>query len=63
VVDELRASTRPCAIKNEELAAPYLHGLPPPDAPLVNYVLDDFRPVAKVGPFEFMLPKASATAP
>ena len=62
VVSELRASPRPCAIRNEELAAPYLHGLPPPDTPLVNYVLNDFRPVANVGPFEFMLPRASATA-
>jgi hypothetical protein len=62
VVNELRTSPRPCAIRNEELAAPYLHGLPPPDAPLVNYVLNDFRPVANVGPFEFMLPRASATA-
>ena len=62
VVDELRASPRPCAIRNEELAGPYLHGLPPPDTPLVNYVLNDFRPAAEVGPFEFLLPKASATA-
>jgi hypothetical protein len=49
-------------IRNEELAAPYLHGLPPPDTPLVNYVLNDFRPTGNVGAFEFMLPKASATA-
>jgi hypothetical protein len=57
VVDEMRASPRPCVIRNEELAAPYLKGVPPPDAPLVNYVLNEFRPVATVGPFEFMLPK------
>ena len=63
VVDELRSSPRPCVLRNEELAAPYLKGLPPPDAPLVNYVLNDFRPVGTVGPFELMLPKASATAP
>ncbi len=56
-VDELRASHRPCAIRNEELAALYLQGLPPPHTPLVRYVLNDFRPVATVGPFEFMLPK------
>jgi len=61
VVDEMRATPRPCAIKNEELAGPYLKGLPPPDTPLVNYVLNEFRPVEKVGPFEFMLPKTSAT--
>lgn len=60
-VEELRASPHPCAIRNEELAGPYLHGEPPPDRPLVHYVLDDFKPVAEVGPFEFLLPKPSAT--
>jgi hypothetical protein len=60
VVNELRASPRPCAIKNEELVGPYLKGLPPPDTPLVNYVLDDFRPAARVGGFEFLLPKPPA---
>ena len=45
-------------IRNEELAAPYLKGVAPPDAPLVDYVLNGFRPVATVGPFEFMLPKS-----
>ena len=57
VVNELRASPRPCLIKNEEVVAGYLHGVPPPDTPLVNYVLNDFRPAAQVGAFEFLLPK------
>lgn len=61
-VRELRASPHPCAFKNEELAAVYLAGGPAPDEPLVNYVEHNFRPVSTVGPFEFMLPKASATA-
>jgi hypothetical protein len=61
-VRELRASPHPCAFKNAELAAVYLGGEPPPDEPLVNYVEDDFRPAAAVGPFEFELPKPSATA-
>ncbi|HEX4730957.1 MAG TPA: hypothetical protein VH299_06785 [Solirubrobacterales bacterium] len=61
-VRELRASPHPCAFKNEELAAAYLKGLPPPDEPLVNYVEHDFRPIEKVGAFEFMVPKPSATA-
>lgn len=60
-VAELRGAEKPCAIRNEELAASYLKGLPPPDVPLVNYVQDEFRPVTDVGPFEFMLPKPSAT--
>lgn len=63
VVDELRASRRPCAIRNDELAGLYLHGVSPPDLPLVNYAFNDFRFVAKVGEFEFFLPKRSATAP
>lgn len=61
VVDEMSASPQPCVVKNEELAAPYLHGLPPPDTPLVDYVLNDFHTVAKVGPFEFMVPKESGS--
>jgi hypothetical protein len=60
-VDGFRASRRPCAIRNEELAASYLKGAPPPDSPLVNYVFDDFEPAQTVGSFEFLLPKRSAT--
>lgn len=61
-VEGLRSSPRPCAIRNEELAASYLKGLPPPETPLVEYVRDEFRPAAQVGSFEFLLPKPSATA-
>ncbi len=61
-VDALRASPRPCAIRNEGVAANYLKQLPPPDRPLVRYVEDNFKPVAEVGEFEFLLPKPSATA-
>jgi hypothetical protein len=57
-VDALRASPRPCAIRNEELAAPYLKGLPAPQTPLVRYVFGEFKPVKTIGPFEFMLPKS-----
>lgn len=60
-LDGLRASPRPCAIRNEELAAPYLKGEPPPDSPLVDYVFDDFKLAQTVGPFEFLLPKRTAT--
>ncbi len=59
IVDELRASPRPCAIRNDALAALWLGGEPPLDRPLVNYVLNDFRPVEEVGPFQFMLPRRS----
>jgi hypothetical protein len=57
LVDEFRASPRPCAIRSEERASGYLHGEPPPNLPLVNYVLHDFSPVAEVADFQFLLPK------
>lgn len=57
IVDELRASPRPCAIRNDTLAALWLGGEPPPDRPLANYVLNDFRTVEEVGEFQFMLPR------
>jgi hypothetical protein len=56
IVDELRASPRPCAIRSDTRAENWLRGAPPPDRPLTRYVLDDFRPVEQVGEFEFMLP-------
>ncbi len=56
IVNEMRASPRPCAIRNDPLAAAWLGGDPPPDRPLVNYVLGDFRTVDEVGEFQFMLP-------
>ena len=56
VVDELRASPRPCAIRSDLRAENWLRGEPPPDRPLARYVLGDFRPVEEVGEFQFMLP-------
>lgn len=60
VVDELRASPRPCAIRSEDQAAGYLTNGPPADLPLVHYVFNDFKTVAQVGYLEFMLPKGRA---
>lgn len=61
VVDEMKASPRPCAIRSDEQAEAWLHGSPPPlDAPLVDYIFNDFRPVAEVDQFTFMLPKKSS---
>lgn len=60
-VEELRASPRPCAIVNEEAAAFYLREEPAPSTPLVHYVKENFEPIEIVGPFEFELPKPSAT--
>ena len=55
VVDQLRALPRPCAIRNEGGANAWLGGKPRPDAPLVNYLFEEFEPVAKVGETEFMV--------
>jgi hypothetical protein len=60
-LSELKASPRPCAIRNDEQAVMYLKGLPPPDKPLVNYALNDFEPSVEVGPYVFELPRPSAT--
>jgi hypothetical protein len=58
VVDELRASPRPCAIRSDGRAEPWLRGAPPPPGPLVSYLFEDFRPVATVGDYQFLLPRA-----
>lgn len=56
IVNELRASPRPCLIRSDARAQNWLRGSPPPDRPLANYVLNDFRPVEEVGEFVFELP-------
>ncbi len=58
VVDELRATPRPCAIRSDARAELWLTGEPPPDRPLTRYILDEFEPVEEVGEFQFMLPAA-----
>jgi hypothetical protein len=61
IVNELRASRRPCVIRSEARAALWLSGREVPDRPLVRYIFSDFKPVETVGEFEFLLPKPSAT--
>ncbi|HET9591495.1 MAG TPA: hypothetical protein VFP17_01140 [Solirubrobacterales bacterium] len=61
IVNELRASQKPCVIRSENRAALWLGGREVPQRPLVRYIFGDFRPVQTVGEFEFMLPKPSAT--
>jgi hypothetical protein len=63
IVNELRTSPRPCAIRSEARAGLWLGGRAAPNRPLVRYVFDDFRLVEKVGEFEFMLPKAATAKP
>lgn len=59
VVDQMKASPRPCAIRNDGLAdASWLHGTPPDESdPLIGYIFNDFETVATVGEFDFQLPK------
>lgn len=57
VVAELRASPRPCALRNETQAGMWLGGRERPDTPLNNYIFDEFEPVETAGNFEFLLPK------
>ncbi len=59
VVDQMRASPRPCAIRNDGLAdGAWLHGTPPDESdPLVGYIFNDFRTVDEVGEFQFQVAK------
>jgi hypothetical protein len=58
VVDGMRASPRPCLIRSDARAELWLHGVPPPDRPLVHYINNGFTPVGQAGDFQFLLPKA-----
>jgi hypothetical protein len=62
IVNELRASPRPCVIRNEGLAGLWLAGRPAPDRPLVHYIFHQFHPVQRTGEFEFMLPNSGGGA-
>jgi hypothetical protein len=55
----MKASPRPCAIRNDGLAeGAWLHGTPPNESdPLVNYIFNDFKTVDTVGEFQFMVAK------
>ena len=61
IVDELRASTRPCVVRSEGRAALWLSGREVPQRPLVRYISANFKPVETVSEFELLLPKPSAT--
>lgn len=57
VVDQMRASPRPCAMRNDGLAeGAWLHGTPPDESdPLVDYIFNDFKTVDEVGEYKFMV--------
>jgi hypothetical protein len=58
IVDEMRASPRPCVVRSEERAGMYLPEGPPVNRPLVDYVFDEFEPVGTSGDFELLIPKS-----
>ena len=60
ILRQLRASPRPCVVRNEYVAGAWLADRPNPDTPLVNYVFDDFAVVDQFGDFEFLLPRQPA---
>jgi hypothetical protein len=57
ILRQMRATPRPCAVRNEGVAGGWLAGRPRPETPLVRYIFNDFDVVETTGPFEFMLPK------
>ncbi len=57
ILRQMRATPRPCVVRNESVAEGWLAGRPRPETPLVNYIFNDFEAVEATGPFEFMLPK------
>lgn len=58
IVREMKATPRPCAIRNYARAEAWLHSSTPPSGlPLVNYIFNDFEVVTEVGDFQFLLPK------
>lgn len=57
ILAQVRASPRPCVLRNETVAAAWLGARPSPDTALVHYIFDDFETVAESGNFELRLPK------
>lgn len=57
ILRQMRATPRPCAVRNEAVAGGWLAGRPHPDTRLVHYIFDEFTVVETAGEFEFMLPK------
>ncbi len=57
ILAQLRASSRPCVLRNEKVAGMWLAGKEPPDTPLAHYINEDFETVGQSGQFELQLPK------
>jgi hypothetical protein len=59
ILAQLRASPRPCVLRNEKVASMWLASTAPPDTPLAHYIAEDFETVEQAGQFELELPKRS----
>lgn len=57
ILAQARRSPRPCALRNEAVAAAWLGARPSPDTPLVHYIFDEFEEVGSSGDFSLLLPK------
>lgn len=57
ILAQLRATPRPCVLRNEKVAGMWLSGKEPPDTPLAHYINEDFETVGQAGQFELQLPK------
>jgi hypothetical protein len=60
ILRQLRATPRPCVVRNEYVAGAWLAGRPNPDTPLVRHVFEDFVVAERFGDFEFLLPRRPA---
>jgi hypothetical protein len=58
-IGQLRASARPCAIRNDSVAAMWLQGRSPDNEPLVRYLNENFRLEEAVGGFQFLVLRRS----
>ena len=57
VVDEVRRSPRPCAIRNDALLGFWTKGKAPPNSPLVRYIENGFAPTHSIGGYQFLRPR------
>lgn len=57
ILRQLRASPRPCAIRDEPVAESWLGNRERPETPLVEHIFNDFEVVETAGSFELMIPR------
>jgi hypothetical protein len=63
VLAELRASARPCVVRNEFLAATWVGNGPPPAGPLISYIQNEFELAGLVGRFDLAVPLEARAEP